>query len=63
MVGSKILELLKQKDAYPYGYMTSFEKFGEEKLPDKKCFYSSKKDGTAGNNGEKLDGHISDGEF
>ena len=43
--------------------MTSFEKFGEEKLPDKKCFYSSKKDGTAGNNGEKLDGHISDGEF
>ena len=26
----------------------------------KKCFYSSVKDGTTGDNGEKLDGHISD---
>ena len=31
--GSKILELLKQKDAYLYEYMNSFEKFNEEKLP------------------------------
>ena len=28
--GSKNLELLKQKDAYTYEYMDSFERFGEE---------------------------------
>ena len=43
--GSKNLELLKQKGAYPYEYMNSFERFNEEKLPDKKYFYSSIKDG------------------
>ena len=32
---SKKLELLKQKDAYPYEYMDSFQRFNEEKLPDK----------------------------
>ena len=31
----KNLELLKQKDAYPYEYMDSFQRFNEEKLPDK----------------------------
>ena len=30
--GSENLELLKQKDAYPYEYMNSFERFNEEKL-------------------------------
>ena len=35
--------------------MNSFKKFGEEKFPDKKYFYSSVKDGTTGDNGEKLD--------
>ena len=30
----------------------------EKKLPDKECFHSSVKDGTTGDNGEKLDGHI-----
>ena len=44
--GFKNLELLKQKV--------------EEKLSDRKCFYSSAKDGTANDNGKKLDGHISD---
>ena len=39
--GSKNLELLKQKDAYPYEYMDSFKRFSEEKLPDKKYFYRS----------------------
>ena len=39
--GSKNLELLKQKGTYPYEYMDSFERFNEEKLPDKKYFYSS----------------------
>ena len=58
--GSKNLELLKQKDAYCYEYMHSFKRFNEEKLPDKKYFYSSVKDGTIGGNGKKLDGHISD---
>ena len=32
---SKNLELLKQKDAYPHEYMDSFQRFNEEKLPDK----------------------------
>ena len=58
-VGSKNFELLKQKGAYTCEYMDSFERFGEEKLPDKKCFYSSIKERTTGDNGEKLDGHIS----
>ena len=57
--GSEKLELLKQKDAYPYNYMDSFERFDEEKLCDKKCFYSSFKDGKADDDGKKLDRHIS----
>ena len=43
--------------------MDSFKRFSEEKLPDKKCFYSSVKDGTTDDNGEKLDGHISDEDY
>ena len=40
--GSENLNLLKQKDAYPYEYMDSFERFSEKKeLPDKKRFYRS----------------------
>ena len=42
--GSEYLEPLKQKGAYPYEYMNSFEKFNEEKLPAKNYFYSSTKD-------------------
>ena len=30
-----------------------------KKLPHKECFFSSVKDRTAGDNDEKLDGHIS----
>ena len=30
--GSKNLELLKQKGAYPYEYMNSFERFNEKKI-------------------------------
>ena len=52
--GSKNLELLKQKGAYPYEYMDSFKRFSEEKLPDKECFYSSVKDKTTSGNGKKL---------
>ena len=38
-------------------------RFGEEKLPDKEYFYSSVKDEKTGDNGEKLDGHISDEDY
>ena len=37
---SKNLELLKQKDAYPYEYMNSVEMFNEEQLPARKYFFS-----------------------
>ena len=36
--GSKDLELLKEKDAYPYEYMNSLDEFSEEKLPLRKYF-------------------------
>ena len=61
--GSENLELLKQKDAYPYEYMDSFKRFGEEKLSDRECFYSSVKDETTGDSGEKLDGHTNDEDY
>ena len=60
---SQKLVLLKQRDAYSHDYMDSFERFGEEKLPDKKIFYSSVKDGTTCDNGKKLDGHISNKDY
>ena len=56
--GSENLELLKHKGAYPYEYMNSFERFNEEKLPDKKYLYSSIKDGKIGDDGKTSDGHI-----
>ena len=37
--------------------MNSFKRFGEEKLPDRECFYNSVKDRTTGDNGDKIDGH------
>ena len=51
--GSKNLELLKQKGAYPYEYMNSFERFDDKKLPDKKCFHSSTKDRRTDYDGKK----------
>ena len=48
--GSKNLELLKQKGAYPHENMNSIKRFGEEKLPDRECFYSSVIDGTTNEN-------------
>ena len=45
------LELLKQKRDYPYKYMNSFERFHEQKLPAKKYFHSSPKDGKIGDDG------------
>ena len=43
--------------------MDSFKRFSEEKLPDKKWFYSSGKDGTTDDNGKKVDDHISDKDY
>ena len=34
-----------------------------KKMPDKRCFYSSVKDGTTNGNGKKLDGRISDEDY
>ena len=56
--GSKNLELLEQKGTYPYEYMDSFKRFNKEKLPDKKYFCSSIKDGKIGDDGKISDGHI-----
>ena len=50
--GSENLELLKQKCDYPYEYMNSFEKVNENKLPARKYFYSSIKDGKIGDDGK-----------
>ena len=38
-----LLELIKQNGMYPYEYMDSFEKFSEDKLPDRSKFFSSLK--------------------
>ncbi|CAH3195308.1 unnamed protein product, partial [Porites evermanni] len=34
------LALMKQKGVYPYDYMDSFQKFGDQQLPQKEQFYS-----------------------
>ena len=52
---SKDLELLKQKDDYPYQRMNSFEKFNEKKLPARKYFFSSTKKGKIDNDGKVSD--------
>ena len=41
--GSTNLGLLKEKGAYPYEYMNSFERFNKKKLPARKYFYSSRR--------------------
>ena len=41
---SEFLKLVKQKGVYLYGYMESFKKFPENKLPDTCKFFSSLKD-------------------
>ena len=38
---SEFIKLVKQKGVYPYEYMDSFERFSEDKLPDKCNFFSS----------------------
>ena len=43
--GSENVEILKQKGTHPYQYINSFERFDEEKLPGRKYFFSSTKQG------------------
>ena len=50
------LEILKRKDAYPYQWVDSYEKFNYPSLPPKEYFYSSLRDGKR----DKSDGNISD---
>ena len=57
--GSKNLEILKQKGAYPYEYMNSFERFNEGTLPARIYFFSSTKKGKIHNDGKISDGHES----
>ena len=49
--GSENLVILKQKGAYPYEYMNSFERFSEKKLPARKYFFSSTEKGKIDNDG------------
>ena len=51
------LKLLKGKDAYPYQWVDSYEKFNYQELSPKECFYSSIKDGKRDN------GHISNEQY
>ena len=53
------LKILKRKDAYPYEWVDSYEKFKHSTLPEKKHFYSSFKDGKR----DKSNGHISDEQY
>ena len=43
--------------------MVSFKRFNEGKLPDKKSFYRSLKNGRTGDDGKKLDSQISLDDF
>ena len=43
--------------------MDSFKRFNEEKLPDKKCLYSSVKDEKTDDNGKKLDVQVSNEDY
>ena len=43
--------------------MDSFKRFSEEKLHNKKYFYSSVKAGVTVDNGKKLDDHISNEDY
>ena len=53
------LEILRRKDAYPYEWVDSYGKFKHPSLPEKKCSYSSLRDGKRDNK----DGHISDEQY
>ena len=50
------LRILKGKDAYPYEWVDSYEKFYYPQLPPRKCFYSSIKDGKRDRNDRHISG-------
>ena len=50
------LRILKGKDAYPYEWVDSYEKFYYPQLPTRKCFYSSIKDGKRDRNDRHIPG-------
>ena len=58
--GSENLMLLKQKKCLS---LRIHGRFSEDKVPDKKCFCRSLKDGATGDNDEKLNGCITDEEY
>ena len=53
------LEILKRREAYPYEWVDSHEKFHYLNLPPKECFYSSLRDGKR----DRSDGHISNNQY
>ena len=53
------LKILREKDAYWYEWVDSYEKCNYKELPPKEAFYSSIDDGKRG----KGDGHISDEQY
>ena len=53
------LEIWKRKDAYPYEWVDSYEKFNHQELPPKECFYSPIKYDKRDND----NGHISDNQY
>ena len=53
------VKILKRKDAYPYEWLDSYEKFNYPSSPPKECFYSSLRDGKI----NKSDGNISDEQY
>ena len=57
-VDSKNLKILKQKDDYPYEYMSSFKKFDKDNLPARKYFFSPTEKREVDNDGKISDGHI-----
>ena len=57
--GSKNLEILKQKGAYPDEYMNSFKRFNKNKLCARNFFFSSTKKGKIDEDGKISDGHVS----
>ena len=57
--GLNKLEILKTKEAYPYEWVDSYEKFKYPFLPEKKYFYLSLRDGKW----DRSDAHISNEQY
>ena len=57
--GTDKLKILKRKDAYPYEWVDSCEKFKHLSMPEKNYFYSSLKDGKR----DRSNRHISDEQY